>query len=155
MRFLNDNPDFVYQPEFSSPKTAKIFGLEDELLQLENTNTLIPAKSGLGATRATDSFNSGMMRKETLDSLKSGTSIDSGASLSTDPSLQTPSSSRLNLSEPISGSSISQAADLGFQEQFGNYIDDVGDRLNPFGDSGAGASNFSSAASAGLFNFWL
>ena len=152
VKFLNDNPDFVYQPEFKDPATAKIFGLEDELLTLENTNKLVPAKSGLGVTRGSESFNDGMMRKETLDSLNSGSLNDSGASLSKDPSLQTASSSRLNLSEPISKSSLS-VPDLGFQEQLGNYVEGVSDRLNPFGASGAGASNFSSAATGGLFNF--
>ena len=150
--FLKQNPDVVYQPEFKDPNTAKIFGLDDELITLENTNTMKDV--GLGKVSAKDNFSSGFMKKDTLDSLKSGTSgMDVSDVELAKTSLQTPPSSELSLSEPISGSSISQAADLGFQKQFGNYVDDVGDRLNPFGESGAGASNFSSAAGASVFNF--
>ena len=151
VKFLNDNPDFVYQPEFKDPNTAKIFGLEDELLTLENTNTLLPARSGLGVTRGTDSFDSGMMRKDTLDNLKYADKFDPSDvefASRVDPA----SSTSLNLSDPISKSSLS-VPDLGFQEQFGNYAEGVGDRLNPFGESGAGASNFSSAATGSIFNF--
>ena len=148
--FLKQNPDVVYQPEFKDPDTAKIFGLDDELITLENTNTMKDV--GLGKVSAKDNFSSGFMKKDTLDNLKYADKFDPSDvefASRVDPASPTP----LNLSEPITGSSISQAADLGFQEQFGNYIDDVGDRLNPFGESGAGASNFSSAAGASVFNF--
>ena len=148
--FLKQNPDVVYQPEFKDPNTAKIFGLEDELFTLENTNTMKDA--GLGNVSAKDNFSSGFMKKDTLDNLKSATRFDPSDvefASRVDPA----SSTSLNLSEPITGSSLSAASDLGFQAQLGNYTDGVGERLNPFTD--AGASNFSSAAAGGLFNFGL
>ena len=146
--FLKQNPDVVYQPEFKDPNTAKIFGLEDELFTLENTNTMKDA--GLGNVSAKDNFSSGFMKKDTLDNLKSATRFDPSDvefASRVDPA----SSTSLNLSEPITGSSLSAASDLGFQEQLGNYTDGVGERLNPFTD--AGASNFSSAATGSIFNF--
>ena len=146
--FLKQNPDVVYQPEFNDPNTAKIFGLDDELLTLENTNTMKDA--GLGNVSAKDNFSSGFMKKDTLDSLNSGTlGMDPSDVELANTSLQQPPP-ELNLSEPITGSSLS-VPDLGFQEQLGNYTDGVGERLNPFTD--AGASNFSSAATGSIFNF--
>ena len=146
--FLKQNPDVVYQPEFKDPNTAKIFGLDDELLTLENTNTMKDA--GLGNVSAKDNFSSGFMKKDTLDSLNSGTlGMDPSDVELANTSLQQPPP-ELNLSEPITGSSLS-VPDLGFQEQLGNYTDGVGERLNPFTD--AGASNFSSAATGSIFNF--
>ena len=155
--FLKQNPDFVYQPEFKDPNTAKIFGLDDELLTLENATTF--KDTGFGKVSNRDSIRGGFMKKDTLDSLNSGTLGMERGTYGMDPSdveLATTSLQqqppKLNLSEPITGSSLS-VPDLGFQEQLGNYAEGVGDRLNPFGESGAGASNFSSAATGGLFNF--
>jgi len=155
--FLKQNPDFVYQPEFKDPNTAKIFGLDDELLTLENASTF--KDTGFGQVSNRDSIRGGFMRKDTLDSLNNGTlgmergydgmNLSDVELANTSLQYQPP---KLNLSEPITGSSLS-VPDLGFQEQFGNYVEGVSDRLNPFGASGAGASNFSSAATGSLFNF--
>jgi len=155
---LRQNPNISYEPQIRSAETAETLGLTAE------RDAMSPYRIAGKDGKAIDGF----YQKEAADRLLTpqldNTGFTTGAIEqqqlvpSDTVELADGSFSQSGVNPELTGRTSYRGID-GVElsaiqgANSASYLDGVGDRLNPFGASGAGASNFSSAATGGLFNF--
>jgi len=148
---LRQNPNISYEPQIRSAETAEALGLTTERDAMNPYRVMGKDGKAIDGFYKKDAANKILGKDQPLGTIEQQQLVPSDTVELADGSFSqsglNPESTGRTTYRGIDGvelASIQGANPVG-------YLEGVGDRLNPFTD--AGASNFSSAASAGLFNF--
>ena len=150
---LRQNPNISYEPQIRSAETAETLGLTAERDAMNPYRVMGKDGKAIDGFYKKDAANKILGQGQPLGTIEQQQLVPSDTVELSDGSF---SQSGLN---PESTGRVSYRGIDGVELSAiqganpAGYLEGVGDRLNPFGESGAGASNFSSAATASLFNF--
>ena len=148
---LRQNPNVSFEPQIRSAETAETLGLTAERDAMNPYRVVGKDGKAIDGFYQKDAANKILGQDQPLGAIEQQQLVPSDTVELADGSFSqsglNPESTGRTSFRGIDGVELSaiQGANSA------SYLDGVGDRLNPFTD--AGASNFSSAASASVFNF--